>query len=46
MSVKLKEAEGEREFGDTQMLINSLKDIDAKDEGIGGYENGIVFLER
>lgn len=28
------------------MLINSLKDVDAKDEAMGGYENGIIFLER
>ncbi len=28
------------------MLINSIKDLDAKEDQMGGYENGIVFLER
>ena len=28
------------------MLINSIKDIDGKEEQLSGYENGMVFLER
>ena len=28
------------------MLINSIKDLDAKEEQMSGYENGVVFLER
>ena len=38
--------EGEREIGDTQNLINSLKDIDGKEDFLSNYENGITFLER
>jgi hypothetical protein len=30
LSQKMKEADGERESGDTQMLINSLRDMDLK----------------
>lgn len=28
------------------MLINSLRDIDGKENHMGTYENGITFLER
>jgi hypothetical protein len=31
-------------MGETQMLINSLRDMDAKEDHIGAYENGITFL--
>lgn len=33
-------------MGETQMLINSIKDIDNKEDQLTGYENGIVFLQR
>jgi hypothetical protein len=33
-------------MGDTQMLLNSLKDIDAREEQLNSYDNGVIFLER
>jgi len=33
-------------MGDTQMLLNSLKDIDAREDQLNSYENGVTFLER
>jgi hypothetical protein len=44
LSIKMREAEGEREMGDTQMLINSLRDMEGREEQMGSYENGITFL--
>ena len=43
---KMKEYQGEREIGETQMLINSLKDLDGREDNLSSYENGITFLER
>jgi hypothetical protein len=37
LSLKMREAEGEREMGETQMLINSLRDIDGKEDRVGAY---------
>jgi hypothetical protein len=31
-------------MGDTQMLINSLRDMEGREEQMGSYENGITFL--
>lgn len=44
ISLKAREIEGEREMGETQMLLNSFRDIDGKEDKIGSYENGITFL--
>lgn len=33
-------------MGDTQMLLNSLKDIDAREDQLNSYQNGVTFLER
>jgi hypothetical protein len=46
LSFKIRDADGEREMGDTQLLINSIKDLDGKEDQMHGYENGLVFLER
>lgn len=46
ISLKAREADGEREMGETQMLLNSFRDIDGKEDKITSYENGITFLER
>ena len=42
---RLKEYEGERSAGETQLLINSLKDMDQREKHMGSYEDGVTYLE-
>lgn len=37
LSIKMREADGDREMGDTEMLIKSLRDMDMKEENIDSY---------
>lgn len=43
---RLKDHEDNRDAGDTQILINSLINMDKKEDEADQYENGVTFLER
>lgn len=46
MKNRLKEYEGEREAGDTEHLLKSLRDLEGRESEFSSYENGVTFLDR
>ena len=45
LSKRLNEHEGDRASGETQQMINSLRDMEQREKHMGSYEDGITYLE-
>lgn len=43
---RLRQFEGEREAGETELFLKSLREMEARDGGLTNYEDGVTFLDR